>query len=78
MVQAKITYTLGDADLKEIVADYMKRTYGGSAGDYDVKIEIDPGSPYYNQLDAGRAASMKVVVDKKADAKPAATYHGPG
>lgn len=69
-VQIEQTFTLTEVDIKQAVAEFLTSRMGWQVPATSVKIDIDPGAPFYNQLDAGRAPSVKITatINKPAPA----------
>lgn len=65
MVQTLTTYTLSPDDLKRAVSEFIAREKGHPVAGLEVVLTIDPGSPYYNQLDQGTPAKVTVSVEVK-------------
>lgn len=60
-MQIEQTFTLTEADIKQAVAEFLTNRMGWQVPATSVKIDIDPGAPFYNQFDAGRAPSVKIT-----------------
>lgn len=62
-------FTLSEGDIKAAVAEYLTRTQDRKVMPAEVSIDVHPGTPYYNQLDQGTKATVKVSATIKQPAR---------
>lgn len=55
------TYTFVEHEVEKIIRDHVVKTYSVPEHQVKVRVEVNPGTPYGNQMDPGTPAYAKVV-----------------